>query len=538
MTSIKTIIVDDESRIRRRLERLVQACGEEWEIINLFSDGKEAFDEITNQSISFDLLITDVQMPEMDGLTLISELKKTHSFTSIIISGYDDFTYLQTAMREGAVNYILKPVDKHKFTEQLEEVKVKISAKRMEQQKWSEIHGKAQQLIYTKQIQLLSEITWNDAMDLSVIDWTKQFPDGVYQLLYVSVDQNISAVENLASTQNWDLKMEEMFKQISQEAAGEMDYWWWRSGKLQYWILICISDTNHFKVNQLVEQYKADIQKLTPFTISIGVANHFQEIKLLPSVKDQLLTLLQYRMIHGGNKVYHQNMLVDLTVNSQPKNVSSIIYKQVHQILSSLDGKGEDETVSAVHQLFKELESISSPAIIEDAVHYLCLQIFNKWMEIDGFGENAEMLSSALKVTKKAGNFTQLKDSIKHWVVDIKRKVDSRRKIDSDPILRAKKWIHENLGKHITIKEIAEHIYMSPTYFSNYFKAQTGETILDYITKCRLEKAKELLETTDTKVYDISSKLGYQDTKYFSRLFKQWYGQSPSQYREYHFKRD
>ncbi|WP_368658913.1 helix-turn-helix domain-containing protein [Metabacillus halosaccharovorans] len=538
MTSIKTIIVDDESRIRRRLERLVQACGEEWEIINLFSDGKEAFDEITNQSISFDLLITDVQMPEMDGLTLISELKKTHSFTSIIISGYDDFTYLQTAMREGAVNYILKPVDKRKFTEQLEEVKVKISAKRMEQQKWSEIHGKAQQLIYTKQIQLLSEITWNDAMDLSVIDWTKQFPDGVYQLLYVSVDQNISAVENLASTQNWDLKMEEMFKQISQEAAGEMDYWWWRSGKLQYWILICISDTNHFKVNQLVEQYKADIQKLTPFTISIGVANHFQEIKLLPSVKDQLLTLLQYRMIHGGNKVYHQNMLVDLTVNSQPKNVSSIIYKQVHQILSSLDGKGEDETVSAVHQLFKELESISSPAIIEDAVHYLCLQIFNKWMEIDGFGENAEMLSSALKVTKKAGNFTQLKDSIKHWVVDIKRKVDSRRKIDSDPILRAKKWIHENLGKHITIKEIAEHIYMSPTYFSNYFKAQTGETILDYITKCRLEKAKELLETTDTKVYDISSKLGYQDTKYFSRLFKQWYGQSPSQYREYHFKRD
>lgn len=538
MTSIKTIIVDDESRIRRRLERLVQACGEEWEIINLFSDGKEAFDEITSQSISFDLLITDVQMPEMDGLTLISELKKTHSFTSIIISGYDDFTYLQTAMREGAVNYILKPVDKHKFTEQLDEVKVKITAKRMEQQKWSEIQGKAQQLIYTKQIQLLSEITWNDAMDLSVIDWTKQFPDGVYQLLYVSIDQNIFAVENLAPNQNWDLKMEEMFKQISQEIAMEMDYWWWRSGNLQYWILIRFSDTNHVKVKQLIEQYKADIQKLTPFTISIGIANKFQEINLLPSIKDQLLTLLQYRMIHGGNKIYHQHMLVDLTVNSQPKNVSPMIYKQVQQILSSLDGKGEGETVNAVHQLFKELESVSSPTIIEDAVHYLCLQIFNKWVEIDGLGENAEMLSNALKITKKAGNFTQLKGSIKQWILDIKRKVDNRRKIDSDPIQRAKNWIHQNLGEHITIKEIAEHIYMSPTYFSNYFKAQTGETILDYITKCRLEKAKELLETTDTKVYDISSKLGYQDTKYFSRLFKQWYGQSPSQYREYHFKRD
>jgi two-component system response regulator YesN len=535
MSSIKTIIVDDESRIRRRLERLVQSCGEEWEIINIFSDGKEAYDEITSKSIDFDLLITDVQMPEMDGLTLISELKKTNSFTSIIISGYDDFTYLQTAMREGAVNYILKPVDRHKFTEQLEEVKVKVYAKQREQQEWSEIHGKAQQLTYTKQIQLLSEITWNDAMDLSAIDWTKEFPKGIYQLLYISVDQDTSAVENLGSAQNWDLKMEEMFKQRLQDAA--VDYWWWRSGKLQYWIFIRFSDTSHFKVNQFLEQYKADIQKSTPFTISIGLADQFQELNLLPTIKDQLLALLQYRMIQGGNKIYHQNLLDSLTANTQPKNVSSIIYKQVQQILSSLVGKGEDETVKAVHLLFKELESISSPTIIEDAVHYLCLQIFNKWMEIDGFGENADLLSNALQLTKKAGNFHQLKDSIKQWVLDIKRKIDNRRKLDSNPTHCAKEWIHQKLGEHITIKQIAEQVYMSPTYFSNYFKAQTGETILDYITKCRMGKAKELLETTDIKVYDISSRLGYQDTKYFSRLFKQWYGQSPSQYREYHYNK-
>jgi two-component system, response regulator YesN len=416
MSSIKTILVDDESRIRRRLERLVQSCGEEWEVIKIFSDGKEAYDEITSENITFDLLITDVQMPEMDGLTLINELKKSISFTSIIISGYDDFTYLQTAMREGAVNYILKPVDRHKFTEQLEEVKVKIYAKQREQQEWSEIHDKAQQLTYTKQIQLLSEITWNDAMDLSVIDWTKEFPKGFYQLIYISVDQDTSAVENLGSAQNWDLKMEEMFKQRFQEAAEEMDFWWWRSGKLQYWVFIRFSGTSQFKVNQLLEQYKADIQKSTSFTISVGVADQFQELNLLPSIKDQLLALLQYRMIQGGNKIFHQNLLEGLTANTQPKNVSSIIYKQVQQILASLEGKGEDETVKAINLLFKELESISSPTIIEDAVHYLCLQIFNKWMDIDGFGENADLLSNALKLTKKAGNFNQLKDSIKHWI--------------------------------------------------------------------------------------------------------------------------
>lgn len=537
MTVIKTIIVDDESRIRRRLERLVQSCGEDWEIIKVFSDGKEAYEEIKRQSISFDLLITDVQMPEMDGLTLINELKKIHSFTSLIISGYDDFTYLQTAMREGAVNYILKPVDKHQFAEQLEEVKAKIYVKQREQQEWSDIQGRATQLTYTKQIQLLSEITWNADLDLSVLDWTKEFPEGDYQLIYISVDQDDSLIKNVDSTQNWDLKFEEMLKQRVQIAVEDMDYWWWRSGKLQYWVLFHYDDTRKGKVDPLIEQFKSDVQKSTPFTVSIGLAESFQELSLMPNIKDQLLSLLQYRIIQGGNKIFHQNLLDGLNAKTQPQNVSSTLYKYVQQILSSLDGKSEAVTAQAIHQLFKELESISSPKVIEDAIHYLCLQIFNKCMVIDGFGEISELLSHALQLTKKAGNFNQLKESIKKWIFEIKGRVDTSRKLDSDPIQRAKNWIQENLGEHITIKEIAEQIYMSPTYFSNYFKAQTGETILDYITKCRLEKAKELLEMTDIKIYDISSQLGYQDTKYFSRLFKQWYGQTPSQYREYHSKK-
>ena len=104
-------------------------------------------------------------------------------------------------------------------------------------------------------------------------------------------------------------------------------------------------------------------------------------------------------------------------------------------------------------------------------------------------------------------------------------------------IQKAKDYIQDHLGESITIKLIAQQVYMSPTYFSVYFKEQTGETILDYITKTRLKKATDLLETTDLKIYDIAVQLGYQDTKYFSRLFRQWYGYTPSQYREAHLKR-
>jgi two-component system response regulator YesN len=73
---------------------------------------------------------------------------------------------------------------------------------------------------------------------------------------------------------------------------------------------------------------------------------------------------------------------------------------------------------------------------------------------------------------------------------------------------------------------------MNPTYFCEFFKNQTGETVLDYVTRIRIEKARELLLKTDLKIYDISIKVGYTDTKYFSKLFKKHYGEVPSKFKE------
>ncbi|WP_299090593.1 helix-turn-helix domain-containing protein [uncultured Metabacillus sp.] len=535
MPLIRTVIVDDESRIRRRLERLVQSCGEEWEIIATFSDGKEALDEMTNESIDFDLLITDVQMPEMDGLTLVNQLKRTYSFTAVIVSGYDDFSYLQTAMREGAVNYILKPIDKIQFAEQMEEVKQKIYRKREEERQWSEVQEKASQLTYTKQIQFLSEVTWNDELDLSLIDWTEQFPKGTYKLAHISVDQYPSIFKAKDEAENWDRELEAIFTQSIECYT----HWWWRSGKFQYWLLLLDKEVTDSafdkKTSNAFTEAKGKVVRTTPFTVSIAISDKFNDMTLLTTIKDQLLSFLQYRIIEGGNKVFHTELVKQLSVQ-QSKTITASVYKHVQQIISALEGKSEAETKKALQGFFQEIGTIKSPALIEDAVHYLCLQIVNRWLEFAGFGETPDLLPGALQLTKRAANFYQLGDSIKLWVLQMKKKIDERKNEDSDPIQRAKDWIQQNLGENITIKKIAEHVYMSPTYFSNFFKAQTGETILDYVTKCRLEKAKDLLATTELKVYDISAQLGYQDTKYFSRLFKQWYGQSPSQYRELHFK--
>ncbi len=102
---------------------------------------------------------------------------------------------------------------------------------------------------------------------------------------------------------------------------------------------------------------------------------------------------------------------------------------------------------------------------------------------------------------------------------------------EQDVIQEIEAFIRENYQKEIKLQEISERFFLSREYISRKFKLVYGETISDYLLKIRIEKAKELLKTTTIKVYEISSKIGYQDDKYFRRVFKKQTGTTPAEYR-------
>ena len=543
MTQIKTVIVDDEGRIRRGIERMVRSLGDEWEIVGTFSDGLEVYEAVLNQSLSFDLLISDIRMPEMDGLTLNKKLKNHLSFLTIFISGYDDFEYLQTALRDGAVNYILKPIDKEQFQIQMDEVKQKIQKVYEEKQEWLTMQEKASQLEYTKQLQLLSEMTWKDEKDIAYLDWVRQFPSGCYQLLHVSVDHVFSQTREFAPEDwtTWSQAIETILTETVSTftQVQKINSWWWRGSKFSYWILLQIEArvTHEYSLvtQQMAERLRVSIQKITPFTASLAIGHEFNDLALFSNMKNALLTLLQFRIIQGGNQVFHTDSFQEIKTR-KVKGISSSILKYTEQVINSFVQGKKDDLLLALQGFFREIETISSPVMINEAVHFLLIGIANHWIQNDGYHEDQNLLSDALNITKQAANFVQLKDNVKLWILHVLEKMAGLKKEQQNPIQVAKEWIKNNLGDNITIKKIAQQVYMNPNYFCDYFKNQTGETILDYVTSARLEKAKELLEKTDLKIYDIALSVGYQDTKYFSRLFKQWLGQTPSQFRDQYYK--
>jgi two-component system, response regulator YesN len=534
---MKAIIVDDEARLRRGIERLVVSSND-WEIIGSFSSGQECIDAYELNPYSFDLLITDVKMPGMDGLTLIKELNQITSFHSMVISGFDDFEFLQRAIREGASDYMIKPIDRDEFKVQLRKLKEKIISQRTELQLLKEMDRKASQLTYVKQIQMLSQLTLKQEVEISQLEWTNDLPKGAYSLFYVSLDKVNKVKAFLKEDWNaWTFAVENITDEMMEHLKNSsIQYWKWRGEDLSYWILLHADEQRKNVLEEIgvvfAEEIRVNIKQFTPLTCSIAVSGYFGDLALLVNIKDELLTLIQFRLLDGGNRVFSRAMLERRNAPKGERDYKDI-EKQISKIVLTLDSMDQEKTKYEIASFLKIIDTSKSPAEIEQSLHLLGIQIIHFVMKKTKGNGEFTLFQEVFDLTKKMTNLIDLKNGVHEWVqkvlVILNRKVEKK---DFDYIEIAKKWISEHLDQNITIQKIATHVYMNPTYFCEYFKSQTGETVLDYVTRIRMEKAKEMLLMTDYKIYDISVKVGYTDTKYFSRLFKKYYGEVPSKYKE------
>jgi two-component system, response regulator YesN len=539
---IRVIIVDDEARLRRGVERLVLSSSDEWEVVGSYPSGQECVEAVKQEELFFDLLITDVKMPGMDGLTLIKNLKEFTSFHSMVISGFDDFQFLQTAMRQGASDYLIKPIDRDEFKGQIEKLKRKIVSQWDDLKYKEEMESKAEQLTYVKQIQLLSEMTWMQDIDLSLLEWTKGFPKGDYQLMYVRLD-NLKSKTNSFQHVDWETwafaidniceEMRENLRSIS------IDSWKWNGEDLSFWLLLHnpnISEDrgNHFENSSFnfAEELRLNIRKFTPFTCSIAVSNPVTDLTLLPSMKEELHTYIQFRLLYGGNQIFSKNT-IEISRVSKKENDSKEIENQIRKIIFTLESRNQEQTKSEVQVFLNRIQDLESPEEIEQKIHSFAIHIIHFMLKNTLEKDEHGMIKEVFELTSKTSTFTELKHAVYEWVKKVLYSLERMNTtLNVDPLNLAKDWIVAHLDQNITIQKIASHVYMNPTYFCEYFKNQMGETVLDFVTRVRMEKARELLVSTDLKIYDIALNVGYNDTKYFSKLFKKQYGDTPSKYKE------
>jgi two-component system, response regulator YesN len=524
---IKTIVVDDENRIRRGIERLIQSCGEEFEIVGSFSSGTKLINDYEQESMSFDLLVTDIKMPGMDGLDLIKEMKNMASFEAIVISGFSDFQFLQAAIREGALDYMVKPLIRDEFRKQLGIIKDRILEKWENEKKVEMIDS---ELRHVKQTQRLSDLIRGSEIDLAELEWTKDFPSGVYSLLHISFDLNQRDQSSLLNGEV-ESRIGDVLKGVY-EGIQTLS-WIWKGDEASYWILIYNVAADQLQEMQIAEKLHTAIKSASKLTSTIVLSRAFFDLAVIPALRDGLYSLLQIRLIYGGNRIYTLSSVENMLKERGKIKESKELEITITRMIEAMDPLKKEELLHYLNQFLNELKQLPSPKDIEQSIQVLTVQSINRLIKKTFVKDEMGLVQEALQLTRKSPNFTELKRNITAWMGKLLKIMEEINQQEmANPIETAKNWILDNLGNNITIDKIAKEIHMNPTYFCEYFKNRTGETVLDYVTKARIEKSRELLLSTDLKIYDISQQVGYTDTKYFSKLFRKYFGEVPSKYKE------
>ena len=275
------------------------------------------------------------------------------------------------------------------------------------------------------------------------------------------------------------------------------------------------------------------IARYTSFTFSIALIETFEDIVLLAVMKKQLQSIIRMRIVYGGNRLFSARRLHEEKPNPDRPAVTVEMKLLVDKLAARIGFSEEIELEQTINQFLKKLTELQSVSEMEYILQYFIAQMYRIYVQEEQTGMILSEMDDLIETIRVETNYNLLKVKLKALLLRLHRRlVEFHLAQKDDPVEKAKAWIHDHLGDKITIPELSEHVYLYPTYFCNIFKKQTGKTVLEYITEARMTKAKELLQDPTLKVNDVAEMLGYQDTKYFSRLFKQRWGSLPSAYRK------
>ena len=503
MQDLQIIIVEDEYRIRAGLERLI-ANQQHCTVMGTYANGQEALDD-WNSDKPADLVLTDIKMPVMDGMTLIHRLKETgYSGDFLVLSGFDDFHYVQQALRNQVADYLLKPVDR----EQLQDRLLQLLEKKQERQKKQETENQKQE-----QLQLLRALSGESS--LANTQWTELFPSGEYytcQLQLLNFYQQKAKRDPVRFHQELSTVVRLLDTELSKQWPVH-GYWWWWDQEQSFGLLVQTKEKAEIIVDSLVKI----LSHRTFFNLAASPGQRLQELELLPAALESEQMEIKLKPVQPDS--HHTDSISD--------NFQSYL----HTLRFAFKQFRFDEMDAALHGLKEEVEAgeLHNPLALLQSAGIEILHDVSKRLPVTDINRMLQKLGKNMSRSMTAAELVQ---AFENWSKDLSGMcIRLDRHTEHTAIERAKGFIHHHLQDSLTIEQVAAHVYMNPTYFCAYFKKHTDETVLQYVTKQRLGLAKRRLEETDDKVTAIADSVGYHDHKYFSKLFKKHTGMAPSEYR-------
>lgn len=498
---MKTVLIaDDEKIIRDGLAHLVQSQ-EGFEVIAVCKNGNEALR--ATQKNPPDIIVTDVRMPGLNGLEFIKELSLCHS-KILVISGYAKFEYAQEAHRLGVFDYILKPIDSSAFVNLLYKIADEIDAQeRIRCEK-------------KKQLGLLA-IQENSGFKLAIKNLQTEL--GVYfdNITPVVIGIKCSTQTPVAQHKKW---IQELGFFLSQKFPDSIIFSY-------EWNLVCLF--NRFSSREVDRFHKV-----------IRTGGRELSCRLYCGIgmpaPDFFSVGPYYQMAFSALSLwcYHPERNVFVSAISEGSTIAENQYCHItlEQVASALKNADLETASKVVQDLWDRLirEVVPSKVIRHFLTQLMSLCACADLKDSDCF---SILKNDLLLFRRYSCSLEQLKEDAIHLISDTIQMQKGRKIISKNAVLpRIIEYTRTSYNQNLTLDGISELFHINKSYLCKIFKDGTGTTYNCYLLNLRIEHAKQLLRDPYLKIYEIADQIGFQDTAYFSKMFKDVTGFSPLQYRQ------
>lgn len=541
---LQLLLVDDERSVVETLAETIpwEQCG--IDTVHEALSGATALEIMENNAI--DIVITDIRMPGMSGIELITAIhNKWPHVQSILLSGYADFEYAKQAIAQQSFDYLLKPVSDEDLIDSVQRLVDRIK------EKWEEAASYHKALYaFHENLPLLRSTTLNQLLtgknftSAALADKLK-----LLELPYAEDEQCgmlvIRMEEHLSDMPDQELAlMDYAICNIVSEVM-QNDFHIWHTRDAHDYIVILVSVRKDSKLSldksdkfkPLLEHYAAQIQTNVQLylkgAISILVGSWGQFPYQVRETYEHAVMSMRKRMGQG------QGLFVTASDESDGEPIHSIrsLYEPP-TLISLLEAGRFDDVEKKLGQIFEELLRSSENYDIAEQMIEVYHTLAGAFSYI--IHKNGKQLSAILPGESyryfQAPSYTtaqQLLDWSIRTLHYIRDDVEQELKDNHSTIVRSvKSFVDRYLAADVSLPAIADHVHLHPVYLSKVYKAETGEALTAYVYRLRMEKAAFYLRTTAAKVFEVAELVGYNNTAYFIRVFKKFYDVTPQEYRD------
>ncbi|QGQ44961.1 response regulator transcription factor [Metabacillus sediminilitoris] len=527
----KIILVDDDYLVLEFLTHMIPWAELGFSVVGSYQNGTQALEHIKTEMP--DVIITDIGMPKMNGIELIRHIKEWNStIYSIILSCHDDFHFAQQALKLETFDYILKEsMEATMIEDLLSRLKEKLDQEKTTNMKKNQMEYLIKENLLVLKRRFLHAMI--DDKQENKLWWEQQRHElGLASInqctpLLCFIDRYVEMKEAFVSDELLKFSIDNLVNEILNQTGNGISIFYKDS-----MFFIFFPHGQRLEMEMIIQKALRVIynklQEYLNISISTIIGENCTSIEqLVQRLKGMITTSSQrFYMRFGYFGLVEQE---DFTA----ENIFSCYTDAMQELKSLIIQEDVEELEKSLRKWVSFIEEKRyHPESVREWMMKIFLDIKLKFNSMQNF-ESTYSVSVSDHFITNVETIYQLEEEL---VSIFKRFIRSMIEINELPkrneILKAQKYVLMNLNKKITLSDVAEHLHLNPSYFSRLYKKNTNENFIDYVTKSKMERAKELIDQSNESIEKISEMLGFDCKSYFIKTFKKYYGVTPKDYKQ------